>query len=201
MARTVAQALLPRVADSPETGVFAVLDGASIPNLPQELYAHEPDYLCLYRGALDPDLAETAPYLVRLEPGSRFTDWVFDQGWGNHWGIFCTGNCTMRDLRSHFRRFLIVYDPAGKPLYFRYYDPRVLRTFLPTCTPEEATSIFGPLSSYLAEGEDPAVCLRFRQGTGSLVQEFLPLNGADGGTGAAPVAGADLAFAGQDLIR
>jgi hypothetical protein len=122
--------------DAPELKLFAVLDGASVPNLPQELYQHEPDYLCLYRGALDPDLAETAPYLVRLEPGSPFAEWIFNEGWGKHWGIFFTATCDMRDLRSHFRKFLIVYDAGGKPLYFRYYDPRVLRVYLPTCRPD-----------------------------------------------------------------
>jgi hypothetical protein len=162
MARTVSQTLIPRLIDSPEAALFAVLDGASVPNLPQELYQHEPDYLCLYRGALEPDLAETAPYLVRLEPGTPFTEWVLNEGWGNHWGILCSARCQMRDLRAHFRRFLIVYDASGKPLYFRYYDPRVLRTFLPTCTPPELSSLFGPLTGFFVEDIDPTRCLHFR---------------------------------------
>jgi len=46
-------------------------------------------------------------------------------------------------MRQHFRRFITVHDESGKPLLFRYYDPRVLRTFLPTCNAKELAEIFG----------------------------------------------------------
>lgn len=54
-------------------------------------------------------------------------------------------------LRRHFRRFLRVTDEQGQPLMFRYYDPRVLRVYLPTCTAEELALVFGPVSAYLIE--------------------------------------------------
>ncbi|KIH82848.1 hypothetical protein UCMB321_3303 [Pseudomonas batumici] len=34
---------------------------------------------------------------------------------------------------------------------FRYYDPRVLSVFLPTCTDEEFTKFLGPLNRLLVE--------------------------------------------------
>ena len=33
------------------------------------------------------------------------------------------------ELRRHLRRFLLVKDESGRQLYFRYYDPRVLRLY------------------------------------------------------------------------
>jgi len=63
----------------------------------------------------------------------------------------------------------MVHDEAGKPLYFRFYDPRVLRTYLPTCNASELAQIFGPVECYVQEGEDPGVLLRFRQAGGKLV--------------------------------
>ncbi len=33
------------------------------------------------------------------------------------------------------------------PLVFRYYDPRVLRVYLPTCSPAEFARFFGPISA------------------------------------------------------
>jgi Domain of unknown function (DUF4123) len=167
--------ILSRLIQDPELSAFAVLDGASIPDLISQLYAHEPEHLCLYRGPLEPDLAETAPYLVRLQRGCPFTEWVLEQGWGKHWGIFCCGKCDLRDLRSHFRRLLIVYDPAGSPLYFRFYDPRVLGAFLPTCTNDEVKSLFGPLASYFAESDDGSEVQVFRLGSSGLVRESLHL--------------------------
>src|SRR5205085_11474731 len=68
--------------------VFAVLDGASAPGLVKSLYEHEPEYCCLYRGELAPDMATVAPYLVRLEPENEFTELVLGEGWGAHWGSF-----------------------------------------------------------------------------------------------------------------
>src|SRR5262249_52847172 len=84
---------------------FAVLDGASVPGLLQMLAEQEPEYICLYRGTLAPDVAEVAPYLVRLEPETEFTSWVIGEGWGKHWNIFATSTSDLRTMRHHFRSF------------------------------------------------------------------------------------------------
>ena len=110
-----------------ELNVFAVLDGAAVPNLRTSLHIFQPEYECLYRGDLKPDMAQVAPYLVRLEPNSQFTDWVVVDGWGKHWGIFVRSAEDMPAVRRHLRRHLVVHDEDGRPLAFRYYDPRVLR--------------------------------------------------------------------------
>lgn len=150
---------------------FAVLDGASVPDLLDRLDRDRPEYECLYRGELAPDMAEVAPYLVKLERGSEFTQWTIERGWGRHWGIFAVTRADLRALRRHFRRFLVVHDSDGKPLYFRYYDPRVLRAFLPTCTHEELADVFGPVIAFLVEGANPEVRLRLRLSAGSLMSE------------------------------
>jgi hypothetical protein len=157
--------------------VFAVLDGASVPDLLDALYDHQPEQACLYRGPLEPDLAEVAPYLVRLERHTDFTGWLLEQGWGNHWGIFAFSEENLPDLLIHLRKFLIVYSPDGQPLNFRYYDPRVLRIYLPTCNTEELALLFGPVTGYLLEDADPATARRFRLESGSLLQERLTLAG------------------------
>lgn len=154
---------------------YAVLDGASVPQLPQALYQHKPDHECLYIGDMEPDMAEVAPYLVLLEPGHPFTQLVLEQGWGQHWGIFVVSEAGIRELRQHFRRFLTVYDPEGKAMLFRYYDPRVLRTFLPTCNADELTKLFGPVKAFAAEGDTPAAILWFEQNAGQLVKRSRDL--------------------------
>jgi len=145
------------------THVHTVLDGASVPHLPQTLWELKPEHVCLYRGELEPDMAAVAPYLVKLEHDHAFTQLVCETGWGNHWGIFALTSVEVdiRALRQHFRKFLMAYDPDGKPTYFRYYDPRVLRVYLPTCNTEETRTVFGPIRSYVLEDEDPSVLLRF----------------------------------------
>jgi Domain of unknown function (DUF4123) len=154
---------------------YVVLDGASIPELRQSLYSMTPGHECLYIGELSDDMAEVAPYLVELTPESPFTKHVFEQGWGKHWGIFAVSEAGIRDLRQHFRRFLTVYDPDGKAMLFRYYDPRVLRTYLPTCNAEETGKLFGPVKTFFAEGEKPDTMVKFEQNAGALVKRQVEL--------------------------
>ncbi|MBV9504949.1 MAG: DUF4123 domain-containing protein [Acidobacteriia bacterium] len=141
---------------------FAVLDGASAPGLLDRLEQWKPEFICLYRGELKPDLAQVAPYLIRLEPETELTAWILSKGWGNHWGIFAIANADLRTMRQHFRRLLTVYDENGKPLLFRFYDPRVLRTYLPTCNANERATFFGPIREYLLEAEQPAEVVSYK---------------------------------------
>lgn len=155
---------------------YAVLDGASVPDLLGHLYDDpRPEFVCLYRGDLKPDIAEVAPYLVKLNAKSSFTDWILTEAWGNHWGIFAISPADMTAMRKHFRTFLFVKNPEGKQVYFRYYDPRVLRIYLPACNAREVEFVFGPATSYLLEGDNQAILQRYTRDHGSLDIEKIPL--------------------------
>lgn len=156
-------------------GTFAVLDGASVPGLLDRLNECRPEFECLFAGDVKPDLAQVAPYLVKIVPGTEFADWVLSKGWGNHWGIFAIAEADLRTMRGHFRRFLTVHDESGKPLLFRYYDPRVLRVYLPTCNAAELADIFGPVVCYVLEGEAPKTALRFTVRDAALALDERPL--------------------------
>jgi hypothetical protein len=164
-------ALAEHLFAEPGAGVFAVLDGASVERLLDMLHQHQPESICLYRGELQPDIAHVAPYLVRLVQDSPFTNWVLDQGWGKHWGVFAITRADLTALRQHFRRFLTVHDSQGTPLLFRYYDPRVLRVFLPTCNTEELQAFYGPVLRYAMEGESSEELLQFQLTKGALVKQ------------------------------
>ncbi len=115
---TLKRELLPQLfsAES-DLNAFAVLDGASIPDLLDHLYGDpRPEFVCLYRGELKPDIAEIAPYLVRLEQNHPFTTWLFAEGWGKHWGIFALSEAGLKTVRTHFRKFLMVKDAEGSQL-------------------------------------------------------------------------------------
>ena len=159
---------------------YAVLDGASIPDLLDHLYGDvRPDFACLYRGELEPDMAEVAPYLVLLKPGQPFTDWLLTEGWGKHWGIFAISPADFKTTQKHFRTFLMVKDPDGSQIYFRYYDPRVLRIYLPTCNEEELEVLFGSLAGYICEGEKSDLLMSLSRESGRLKTKTINLK-ADG---------------------
>ncbi|GBC93875.1 hypothetical protein HRbin15_02377 [bacterium HR15] len=102
------------------------------------------------------ELAPVAPYLVRLAADPTLTDWLIQEGWGKQWGIFLSLRLptTLEQLKRHFQPFLLaqVEGEEDKSFYFRFYDPRVFRTFMDICTPEQAQSFFGPVKQFLTEG-------------------------------------------------
>jgi hypothetical protein len=175
--KVMTELLVKYLFSEPATNVYTVLDGASMEQLPQLIWEHEPENICLYRGELEPDMAAAAPYLVKLEYDHPFTKLVCEEGWGNHWGIFALtpAEVDIRALRQHFRKFLMVYNPDGKLIYFRYYDPRVLRVYLPTCNTEELGIVFGPVNSYIMEDGDSPILLRFGLKDEKLRTEKIPL--------------------------
>jgi hypothetical protein len=124
--------------------VYALVDGASAAGLREQLAGHPLEHCCLFSGELHPSVAETAPYLVRVEVESELLGYLFGL-WNQHAVVFATvaEDLEFRALRKHFRSFLMVRAPDGKTLYFRYYDPRVLRVYLPTCNVEEQPPVHG----------------------------------------------------------
>jgi hypothetical protein len=74
--------------------------------------------------------------------------WITDTLWKKPWGVFAVANDDIATLRKHLRRFLTVADPEGEPMYFRFYDPRILAVFLPTCIREEQKTFMGPIKAY-----------------------------------------------------
>ena len=112
------------------------------------------EHYCLYSGPLSTALEAAAPYLVQLDHNDADTRRFLEHAWGNCWGVFLKCGAHANTLRHHLRKFLVVRDPEGRRLVFRYYDPRVLRIYLPTCTPEELGLFFGPIECIWLEGED-----------------------------------------------
>jgi hypothetical protein len=146
--------------------VFAMIDGARDVRIYEAVKGTLLPKDCLYSGDLPWQLQMTAPYLVQLDREDRFTRYLIDNGWGNSWASYLRTESGIKPLRRHLREFLRVRDEAGRRLIFRYYDPRVLRIYLPTCRPAELDVFFGPVTAYLTEGEDPGEVLEFRNEQG-----------------------------------
>lgn len=136
--------------------VHWLLDGARDPRIAGLLRSGKLEYACLFDGRLDPRLQAAAPHLVHLAAGSPTTNRLLALGWGKAWGILTVApaHVTLTQQRLHLKKLLRVKDENGRELVFRYYDPRVLRAYLPTCTGAEARTVFGPLTRLVAEDGD-----------------------------------------------
>ena len=156
--------------------LFAILDAARDIKILNLLLKHQPPCQSLYEGAQGAKLAQVAPYLVKLPNDSQFLEVLVREGWGNSWGVYLTCDQDFSEVRRHLRHFLQVQLPEGKHVYFRFYDPRVLRVYLPTGTPDEARAFFGPIRNYFIEGDEPEQLLQFSVTDRGLKKKVIPVS-------------------------
>lgn len=127
--------------------LYAVLDACDTPAVPEKARElGERRAVSLYRGSADEMYWAIAPYLFAVDPA--LLDWIVETLWEEPFGIFAVADADLEEVRRHFRRFLVVHSPEGEQWYFRFYDPRVLGSFLRTCTEDQVDLIFGPVSSF-----------------------------------------------------
>ena len=81
----------------------------------------------------------------------------------------------MESLRLHLRKFLIAETPAEKRVLFRFYDPRVLRVYLPTCSAGEAAAFLGSNYSFVMEDQTPGRWVCFERGSTGLKIDYALL--------------------------
>ncbi|MFT3766852.1 MAG: DUF4123 domain-containing protein [Minicystis sp.] len=158
----VREALWPSSGRQP-WNVYAVLDAARNERIHPAVMQSGLEQACLYAGKIPQTLSEVAPYLVKLTKDAPFAKELLEKGWGDAWGVYVLSTATLEELRRHFRRLLKVQDEAGRSMIFRFYDPRVLRIYLPTCNAGELAHVFGPVGMFVLEGEDRAEVIRFHR--------------------------------------
>jgi hypothetical protein len=156
--------------------LFAVLDAARDERILVLLRESVEEYRSLYEGPQGEAMAEIAPYLVHLPKGSRLLESLVREGWGRNWGVFLSSQRPFKEVRRHLRKFLMVKDSANRELYFRFYDPRVLRVFLPTSWPEQNRELFEGIGAYWVEGDGGKSLLRFNLREQEVRREVVPLD-------------------------
>jgi hypothetical protein len=131
---------------------------------------------CLFTGDLAIELADVGPYLGSLKSfGSEIFNEVEDL-LTRSIGILVVLNATLPEgtdrsfsqLHRHFRKFNVVYGPAGKPLFFRYYDPRTVGDVLKVLDAKQLDDFFGIVSTFVLI-QDTKQVIQYQQQTGELI--------------------------------
>jgi hypothetical protein len=133
------------------------------------------NHSCLFAGRIAPELQIAAPYLVRLTYDDAKTRMFLKQAWGNSWGVFVKCDGRIEALRRHLRTFLLVRDERDNRFMFRYFDPRILRVYLPTCRKDELRTVYGPIERFVMEDGNPETLLEFNFDGAYLDVEKHPL--------------------------
>lgn len=127
------------VFDEQRTSLYAIIDAAKIEELTTQLLIYEPEYEILFEGEDLLLLEEVAPYLIKLEKGTAFSKWFFEEVYANNGAIFFESHYDVNTLKEHFKRFTKVsreiIDPkTNKRMlqegYLAFYDPRVFPEWL-----------------------------------------------------------------------
>ncbi len=174
MVEKVHQSVLNRLLET-DLSLFCLLDPGAHNAIPALLdQAPEPKE-SLYDGDADSMLAKFAPYVVQLGPDSELLHELVENGWGQGWACFFTSDAPLEELGRHFRKFFMVQLEGGKDVYFRFYDPRVLRGFLPAGSEEELTAFFGPVVEWMLEAKNSAMMLKITNGSDGVRTMTIPL--------------------------
>src|SRR5687767_6328974 len=126
--------------------IYMLLDSALIGDVSQRLMRLGADWgkagsnvsspltlqtVSLYEGKEAIELQDVAPILVAVGESRVFLDGFVEDRWGWACGVYCTSARTFDEVVGHFRKLIKVETEGGELMFFRFYDPRVLRVFLP----------------------------------------------------------------------
>jgi len=154
---------------------YAIVEGAMCERHLPFIFSSAAEHASLYRETDNEKLVRLGPHLVRFGEGEQFASRFLPTAWGQHWGIFICSEANTEQLLRHFRHFLIVSTEANRKLYFRFYDPRVLRRFLPTCTARQLETLFGPVDFFVTESREYKIATIFGMERGGLTVKEIDL--------------------------
>ncbi|WP_249976429.1 DUF4123 domain-containing protein, partial [Vreelandella olivaria] len=130
--------------------LWAVIDGVNCREVMARLSQTDAQYTCLY-ASTNATTQATAPWLVRIEADSEIRHWLESLPQDQHWGILLQSNATLKQLRSHLRKFTLLWTPANDqaPVYFRFYDPRVALDMSQALEPWKLAALMAPFEALI----------------------------------------------------
>ena len=148
--------------ESEETSTYMILDACSEPLLPAEIQSFGAE--SLWQGNAQRDFWSIAPYLVPAN--EQILEWTLANLASGTWGLLIESTYSFTDLRSHLRKFLTVKLPDDRQVYFRFYDPRVLTSYVDSCSPEEFGLLMSHVSRFIAPREQTWLGITSRPSVG-----------------------------------
>nr|WP_276314111.1 DUF4123 domain-containing protein [Halomonas antri] len=130
--------------------LWAVIDGVNCRDVMQRLAGADVQSACLY-ATTDTATRAIAPWLVRLEPDSEIRHWLESLPHDQHWGILLQSHATLKQLRSHLRKYTMLWTPVNDQasVYFRFYDPRVALDMAQALAPWKLSAFMAPLETLI----------------------------------------------------
>lgn len=127
--------------------LFAVFDAAGRDVVPPRMEELGERAASLFDGEAAKVCMTVAPSLAQVD--LELLEWIEAELAGQPWGVFVIASLPLADVRHQLRKSLVIEDPERGKVFFRYYDPRVLPTFLETADAVQLDQLFGPLYAFV----------------------------------------------------
>jgi len=169
--------------------LYAIVDASRGPmTIPPTLQAMTDNVACLYRGQALEEFGDDTAWVAEIAADESVLDWVIDNGFGKRWSIFMQSPHRLADVVRHLRKFTVIEDQEGTAHFFRFYDPRTLRQYLPVLNTQQAAAFFQGVDAFYCENDiRPEELLKFTNHGGVLHREVIALLPADATASARPI--------------
>jgi hypothetical protein len=179
MSKSISEALADHLDLKPGENLYAVVDGAQDLELAYEAkILANADIQSLFEGESADGMADVAPYFFQINTKCDFLkNW--SRRWGRNAGILFVSKFGADEIRRHLRGIFVVTDEEAQEFFFRFYDPRVIRSYLPTCKPEDLVEFFGRIDRFLVEDEELTFAVTYHNTENGLRTDRLDVPPAD----------------------
>jgi Domain of unknown function (DUF4123) len=154
---------------------FVILDGAHFKSKMDQAILLNENHHNLYTGISPAHLEPLGPFIFEFPHNQEFYEWYMENVQANSRGLIVESIHTFNEVKSHFKTLIKVRTESGHNLFFRFYDSRVIRSFLPTCQEAELIDFFGPVQSIFAQSVEADILLNYRIQNKKLITEKIEL--------------------------
>lgn len=163
-------------AEKENCSLYGIVDSARNEEVFRYLLADNVKYKSLFEGTKDVRSYGVSGFLVECKKESPLFNWLTTEAWGDSCCIFFTSKASFEELFKHFQKFNRVYLEDDDVVLFRYYDPRVLSIYLPTCTKSELDTFYGEVETFYLEDKDSGLVNGYNRKKEVTDEELVILN-------------------------
>lgn len=98
----------------------------------------------LFKGCAAEGMEDYAPYFIPIDLDTDFLE-QFCARLNKNIGILFTSSAKPIAIFRHLREIFIVQDESGQEHFFRFYDPRVLKSYIESSDQTEIKDLSGPV--------------------------------------------------------
>ncbi len=166
------QALMPDASEQ----LYAIVDTAAHTHIHSHIVAWQPPAIALQpEGHTLPE--EAGPWLVALNKTNNFSDWFFQEGLFDNWGILLHSATPLLALADQLSPWLLAHHiDKQQHLLMRYYDPTRIYAYLSQLSAAEREQWFANISAILRHTNVDQNIERLSFQSGELIRKAVAID-------------------------